>query len=84
VAISLPLVALALLIAPADPRPAIAGCVLLVPVVTWLVAASALGLYTFNVPPLPLAQLALCTLPAVALAVGGLVGARRLAQTLTP
>jgi len=83
VALSLPLVALALLIAPADPRPAIAGCVLLVPVVTWLTAGSLLGLYTF-VPPLTPAQLALCTLPAVGLAVGGLVGARRLAETLTP
>jgi hypothetical protein len=83
VAISLPLVALALVISPADPRPAIAGCVLLVPVMTWLAAGSALGLSTF-VPPLPLAQLALCTLPAVGLAMGGLVGACRLAQTLTP
>ena len=83
VAISLPLAALALMVAPADPRPAVAGVVLFVPVLTWLVADSVLGFYMF-VPPLPFGQLVLCALPAVGLAVGGLVGARRLAQTLTP
>jgi hypothetical protein len=78
VALSVPMIVAAVLVVPADPRPAVAGAVVLVPVLAWLTTGAVLNLYTFASPLSPL-QLGACALPAVVMALSGLRGASRVA-----
>ncbi len=78
-AVSVPLVLLALAVAPLDPRPAVAGCVVLTAVVLWLATASLLGIYTWTAPMSAGRLLALAA-PGVLLVAAATAGLRRLAS----
>jgi hypothetical protein len=76
IAVSAPLVIAALAVAPFDPRPAVAACVVLASVLLWLATVSAMGIYTW-VAPLSSHQLIALALPAAVLAAGATAGLRR-------
>jgi len=63
-------------VAPFDPRPAVAACVVLASVLLWLATASVMGIYTW-VAPLSSNQLIALALPAAVLAAGAAAGLRR-------
>jgi hypothetical protein len=70
----------ALALAPVDPRPAVAACVVMTTVVAWIAAVSALGIYSW-IAPVPFVRLIDHALPVVVvLAAGARVGLQRLSQ----
>lgn len=81
IAVSAPLVIAALAVAPFDPRPAVAACVVLASVLLWLATASVMGIYTW-VAPLSSHQLIALALPAAVLAAGAAAGLRRVTSTV--
>lgn len=70
----------ALAIAPVDPRPAVAACVVMTMVVAWIATVSALGMYSW-IAPVPFVRLVDHALPVmVVLAAGARVGLQRLSR----
>ena len=79
-AISAVMLLAALVLAPVDPRPAVAACVAMAAVVAWIAAVSALGIYSW-IAPVPFVRLIDHALPVVAvLAAGARVGLQRVSR----